>query len=574
MQTASPQNPESLVEMVPPKKPRGLWWVMKWVLAILVLMIVLIVLLNLRMGPGNGAPLVRVSPQTTWITSPLKPSGDVDYIAFMNQQYAVPANKNAFVDLVRILGPKFEGAVLPKSFFDQLGIAAVPETGDYLENLTWKKFGVDTPIAVTIHGIRLGSQDVHKVTMTVPFPPEEFPGVDHWFEKNEHHLVAIRSAVRKTGYFTPYGGGDFLSTVRIPHVQQMRAVAWSMQRSSMLRLGRGDVAGAIGDQIAILRFGRLISHMGAPIEFLMGMVLEMMGNQSIAQTIFSGQCTAADLKRLAAELDALPPLRSIDKRYLEAERVLMLDLAMGIGRYGPIPWSVQSNGPAAPGVTGVDKPGIGDRLFRATVDWEVVCEELNTFYDELDKILEQDSIVVQAKLFRDSDLQQHDQGLNAAQSGEFFGLSMNGRRRRGQLVSKMLTSPFQVNRSLNIDYWRKATAQFRVNRVAIALELYRMEHGQYPVDLEELVPQFLEAIPLDPFTERQLVYRPDNGNPFLLYSVGPNEIDDDGAEIPSKSGLSVIGTVKTDMPKVDLPAVPKVRTVQDWIAENKVDSVK
>ncbi|MHC4092328.1 MAG: hypothetical protein ACYSVY_18995, partial [Planctomycetota bacterium] len=46
--------------------------------------------------------------------------------------------------------------------------------------------------------------------------------------------------------------------------------------------------------------------------------------------------------------------------------------------------------------------------------------------------------------------------------------------------------------------------------------------------VDELVPQYLEAIPSDPYVGRPLCYRRQDSGDYLLYSVGPNEIDDGG----------------------------------------------
>ncbi len=65
--------------------------------------------------------------------------------------------------------------------------------------------------------------------------------------------------------------------------------------------------------------------------------------------------------------------------------------------------------------------------------------------------------------------------------------------------------------------------------VAAALSAYRRDHGKYPTALAELTDQYLQTIPLDPFDEQPIRYRlQDSGNDFVLYCVGPNQIDDDG----------------------------------------------
>jgi hypothetical protein len=65
---------------------------------------------------------------------------------------------------------------------------------------------------------------------------------------------------------------------------------------------------------------------------------------------------------------------------------------------------------------------------------------------------------------------------------------------------------------------------------AIAIELYRRQHGRYPSALSELVPELLPSVPVDHVTGGPLVYRLDRG-PWggpVLYSVGVDRKDDLG----------------------------------------------
>ena len=63
---------------------------------------------------------------------------------------------------------------------------------------------------------------------------------------------------------------------------------------------------------------------------------------------------------------------------------------------------------------------------------------------------------------------------------------------------------------------------------AIALKRYQLGHGNYPLDLNELVPEFLAAVPRDPVDGKPLRYRLNADGTFLLYSIGPNGKDDGG----------------------------------------------
>jgi hypothetical protein len=69
-----------------------------------------------------------------------------------------------------------------------------------------------------------------------------------------------------------------------------------------------------------------------------------------------------------------------------------------------------------------------------------------------------------------------------------------------------------------------------VRRLAIAtlaIERYRRVHGAVPSDLSGLVPAFLPAVPIDPFTGQPFVYRA-GSDAYLLYSVDVNRRDDGG----------------------------------------------
>jgi hypothetical protein len=81
-----------------------------------------------------------------------------------------------------------------------------------------------------------------------------------------------------------------------------------------------------------------------------------------------------------------------------------------------------------------------------------------------------------------------------------------------------------------------AGAQSSVNlaRVAIALERYRLAHGEYPESLAVLSPQFLPEILHDVINGQPLKYRREPNGQFVLYSVGWNETDDGGVVVLNK----------------------------------------
>lgn len=63
--------------------------------------------------------------------------------------------------------------------------------------------------------------------------------------------------------------------------------------------------------------------------------------------------------------------------------------------------------------------------------------------------------------------------------------------------------------------------------VDLALRAYRADHGTWPQSLNELAPEYVDAVPLDPYSRRPFIYRIDESN-FVLYSVGHGGEDDGG----------------------------------------------
>ena len=81
-----------------------------------------------------------------------------------------------------------------------------------------------------------------------------------------------------------------------------------------------------------------------------------------------------------------------------------------------------------------------------------------------------------------------------------------------------------------------AETERQMTIAAIALERYRLAHGQWPERLENLVPEFLSVLPYDPMSGQPLHYRLKPQDGFVLYSVGDDGSDDGGDPTPSSPG--------------------------------------
>jgi hypothetical protein len=73
---------------------------------------------------------------------------------------------------------------------------------------------------------------------------------------------------------------------------------------------------------------------------------------------------------------------------------------------------------------------------------------------------------------------------------------------------------------------------------ACALERYWLAHSNYPDTLAELVPTYLDKVPLDIIDGQPLRYRRTENGRFTLYSIGLDGKDDGGKSVDPKASDS------------------------------------
>jgi hypothetical protein len=109
----------------------------------------------------------------------------------------------------------------------------------------------------------------------------------------------------------------------------------------------------------------------------------------------------------------------------------------------------------------------------------------------------------------------------------------------------MMYSPFSDNSTKGVyralrqvyigslgNYWAPAKymATAASARTALAAQLFYYDHGNMPDTLDALVPEYLDALPRDPFTPDQPIRFRMDGNNALFYSIGRNETDNGGVD--------------------------------------------
>jgi hypothetical protein len=127
------------------------------------------------------------------------------------------------------------------------------------------------------------------------------------------------------------------------------------------------------------------------------------------------------------------------------------------------------------------------------------------------------------------------------QSHDQLSEATDGRQRSG-----LMTRLIAPSVSVAIETLAKVEAADACAHVAVAMTRYRLDQGALPSKLDELVPKYLDAIPVDPFDGHPLRLAVKD-NQWIIYSVGPDGVDDGGADLyaaSTKGKGDVIFTLK------------------------------
>lgn len=110
---------------------------------------------------------------------------------------------------------------------------------------------------------------------------------------------------------------------------------------------------------------------------------------------------------------------------------------------------------------------------------------------------------------------------------ELAGIKANPKKSRWNPYSQ-LAHIAQPNIGKLINDMIPDTNQFTLAATACALERHWLAHSSYPETLAELVPTYLDKVPLDIVNGDPLRYRRDDNGRFTLYSIGLDGNDDGG----------------------------------------------
>jgi len=479
--------------------------------------------------------LITISEATTRITGPLSEDGSVDYIAAINQETSrgVTPENNAVVLLRQALGTaNLEAAFRDGRYFPMLGIDPPPEEGDYF--IPFEKFAApsqDTeeyseyrdPFAAPV-------EDPFDAAMARPWVARQYPVVARWLKANNRPLELTVEASLRQRYYSPLispADPPLLMAVLYPYLFEFREMVKALVARAMWRVGRGEIDAARADLMACHRLARLADQGSTAVNTLAAGNIEETVCRAEAALAHFGNLTDDQARRMQADLAALPPLSPIAARIDISERYVFLDTVGVMARLGIS--TLMDDGLSE------DHPlwEYGQKMGAdAMVDWNFVLRMGNSYYDRMVEAMNRPTYserVAAIAAIEEENAETVRQARDAEESMATFFPGQSPRKSASQLVGGLLlgmtADPLSDVKSAEA---RTATHQ-QLARVAIALAAYRAEFCGYPEQLAELDPNYITPLPVDLFTQGELRYRRQSDG-YILYSVGPDGIDDDGRD--------------------------------------------
>jgi hypothetical protein len=332
----------------------------------------------------------------------------------------------------------------------------------------------------------------------VDVPPPQRPG-EADLKQLRAELANVAAAIdvargladRPRGRYDVAWTKDLVGTL-VPHLGPVRQVTHLLVLDARLRALDGDTAGALRSCRAALNAGRSVGDEPIALSQLFRAACDREALRGLEKTLALGEVSAKSLEALQRLLadEAEQPLALIAVRSGRVSMYECLDV-MRTGRFDRATYGMKSS---------VFGPKGDDLLDRGKAR---ACEAAYLRY--YNQVVEAVKLPTEARQEAVENL--HEPKVQLPK------------------LLDALTQGGECPRMLKT--FHQAKAELRCAAAALAAERYRLARGSWPKSLDDLVPDYLPAVPADPFDGKplRLARLPDG---LVVYSLGPDGTDDGG----------------------------------------------
>jgi len=375
--------------------------------------------------------------------------------------------------------------------------------------------------------------------ISAPLTDIECEYIRPWIEQNEAAWQQYAAGSAKSYSYRPYtfdpNDQDYsIMNILMPHLAPIRRLVMMSVWHARINRDQGQLEQSIEDCLAIARSARHWQNKGSIIEQLVGQGISNLGHEEILNILADRKLSAGELLKLQEQLSQIYP-GDYPLMNLEGERLVFMDVVQrsftdggpGGGHLIPGMWDQYTE------YTVLDSDDRDKQIFMPFLTAasmvharrDATIAKANEIYD------------LQSKITKITPYERHVSNIKAVdeyeslQSYRFF------------LIQILMPA---TARASELAY--RGKMHHEATLTILALLRWRLENNQYPASLDELVTAgFLDELPMDPWSDKPLVYKKTEDD-FTLYSVGPNFTDDAGEvaikhDRPQKWGAREAGDV-------------------------------
>jgi len=309
-----------------------------------------------------------------------------------------------------------------------------------------------------------------------------------FLRKHEDVLALLREAASIGSFYEENQYVPVDPTAEVPPLGSLRNAANLLTLDARHRAANGDMRGALEDVAAGWRMARHVAATPTLLACMIAVAVDSTTSEPVQDILALGAVSRADLAGFPLE----PKMSFLDShaKAWRMEAAMMLHTVAA-----PRVWEIKG---ARYGHSG----GVHWRVFIARGLVAVVKEETALAQE----------VVSQPYWLTRERCDQIDEGVQG-----------DGSR---QTLLPYARLPNIKPSSLAV---AGTEARHRLAVLGIAAACFRTEEGRYPDKLQELIPDYISAVPIDPFDGKPLRMSPE-GDGLVLYSVGMNGEDDGGVD--------------------------------------------
>lgn len=497
----SPSHPES------DGKPRRRY-VALWVLLIILGTVVILLTLQLLSPFLLGPTELRVSQETTYITSPLGVDGLPEYRVALAEIRGEPVapEHNFMVALVQALGAEI--------FIEEVRAPMLEALGDpelLPEDQRFVPLGQFDPEADYPY-------------FDGPWTESEHPRIAAWLKRNKRALDKLLAETRRPSAWLPVPWGAAATYCPLDIVR-VRSVARVLSSRALRALSQGSVLEAWHDLHSLIELYVLLEQADPTLMGRLSCRLLLTYSFQLLEQLLPYPTPTASAARTLQLINQWSPTYSLVE-------VLRYERLSAIADYSSRV-RVEDFDDSLAEILGVPEVEIPWLMKKDQfVDTNTFLEQINRWYDGLDRAAACTNYWDSREALdqRQQDWDEQFEIRASARKWQRFQVYFMTPGQRRKLKTLWLFDRSIQSSLLDMTrhhFW-DVPAVLAVMRGAIAAVLYREKNRDLPRNLPELVPTFLATVPIDPYSSDPIRYRTTKTG-FVVYSVG-EDLEDDGGD--------------------------------------------